>query len=448
MIREKFTKEVLLRLNDFAKKQMVYGYFSEFSRIFRMDRDRVERIQNKKIQEIVNHAYNNTIYYKELFDKNKIKPDGIKTKDDLKKIPPLTREILRDNFDILQDKKKIYKRVSKGSSSGSTGQAVFYLHDEYGSSAGTAALYLGWHTAGFRFGHKGLHIWGNPSIVNNVWNKRSSKIKSKLFRMHKYPAYQLTTEGKFDELTEFIQKGKYNFIDGYTNAIFLLADHLEKNNIKLNGIKYVLPTAENLHDYQKSVIEKNIAPVFDGYGCGEINGIAYQNTYNDEYLVIDPHVAVEFDYNRKTDDNSYPLLITDLDNRVMPLIRYENGDLGTPGSGSYTDTPFSKMKSVSGRVSDIIDLPGGGNLVVPSFFGSVLLKKISSIRQYQIERLAKDLLIIKFVVDGELDENDETSIKNALKEYLGDQIKYEIKIVDKITVDKNGKFKLLIDKTK
>jgi len=449
IILEKSIKNILLPLTDVAKGHHVYRYFKKFQHSLKLSREEVQEIQNQKINEIVIHAYNNTLYYKELFDKHNINPQAVKTKADLEAIPPLTREILQKNFESLQDRNNCYKQIGKGSSSGSTGQAVFYLHDEYGSSAGIAAHYLGWYMAGYQFGHKGLHIWGNPAIVNNVWNKKSSKIKSKLFRHDKFPAYQLTARKNFDELVALLQKNKYRFIDGYTNAIYLLADYLEKHRIEIKGIDYVLTTAENLHDYQRAVIERNLAPVFDEYGCGEIMGIAYQNKLNDEYAIIDPHVVVEFDLTCKTDDGSYPLMITDLDNKVMPLIRYRNGDLGKPGSGDANENiPFSSMKSVSGRESDIIELPGGGRLVVPSFFGSVLLKEVSSISQYQIEKIASDKLIINFVVNGFLNENDDLAINRAMSEYLGDKIAWEIRIVDEIPVSANGKFKLLIDKTK
>jgi phenylacetate-CoA ligase len=133
----------------------------------------------------------------------------------------------------------------------------------------------------------------------------------------------------------------------------------------------------------------------------------------------------------------------------MPLIRYKNGDMGIPGT-HFEDAilPLSSMASVSGRTSDIIELPKGGRLVVPSFFGSVLLKEINSIRQYQIEKVASDKLIIKLVVKEQLSKKDDLTLKNALDEYLAGQISYEIKVVDYIAVSPNGKFKLLVDKTK
>jgi len=448
-MRSFLIKNIALPFVDYSKKQMVGKYLDQYFKLLENDPKGIIDYQNKKIQELINHAYNNIKYYNELFNSNKIKPSDIQSKEDLQIIPPLTRDILQTRYDDLIDKKNKYRRIYKGSSSGSTGQAVFYLHDEFGSSAGIAAHYLGWHLAGYRFGDKGLHIWGNPSIVKNVWNKPSSKLKSWVFNHYKFTAYRLTEESSFNDLANLLVKKKFDFIDGYTNAIFLLADYLDKNNITLEGVKYVLTTAENLHDYQKELIEKRIGPVFDEFGCGEIMGIAYQNRFHNQYAIVDPHVVVEFETKTKTDDGSHPLIITDLDNRIMPLIRYKNGDMGVPGASvEMPNLPFSNMASVSGRISDIIDLPNGGRLVIPSFFGSVLLKEVNSIRQYQIEKVSSDKLIVKLVVQGRLSSKDERTLKTALDEYLAGQISYEIKIVDHIPVSANGKFKLLIDKTK
>ena len=85
--------------------------------------------------------------------------------------------------------------------------------------------------------------------------------------------------------------------------------------------------------------------------------------------------------------NAKKIMITDLQNRVLPFIRYENGDIAVPYSNedySNFELKFSKFKTIDGRVSDIIKLPGGGSLVVPSFFGSRMLKNIDGIKQYQI----------------------------------------------------------------
>ena len=227
---------------------------------------------------------------------------------------------------------------------------------------------------------KGLHIWGNPSTVNNEWKRPSSKLKAKILGHHKFPAYKLTDGKNFHELFELINRHNYDFIDGYTNAIFLFADYLKNNNLKLtSNIKCVLTTAENLQEFQRKTIEETIAPVFDTYGCSEINGIAYECSKCGVYHNIDPHVYVEFG-EMIDKEGSRELITTDLDNYAFPLIRYKNDDLGVPyEDDANCSIGFSRLKSVTGRQSDIIQLKDGGTLSVPSFFGSMLLKKIKGI---------------------------------------------------------------------
>ena len=105
------------------------------------------------------------------------------------------------------------------------------------------------------------------------------------------------------------------------------------------------------------------------------------------------------------------------------------------------------MHKVSGRQLDIIKLPKGGTLSVPSFFGSMLLKKIKGIKHYQIIREEIDLLTILLVKSSEFSETDLNVINTALHDYLNGKINYRINFVDKINMSQTGKFKLLIDKT-
>jgi phenylacetate-CoA ligase len=132
----------------------------------------------------------------------------------------------------------------------------------------------------------------------------------------------------------------------------------------------------------------------------------------------------------------------------MPFIRYQNGDMAIPGEGNDCRIHFKTLKSISGRVSDIIDLPGGGKLVVPSFFGSMLLKQVDGLLQYQIEKVANNEIIIKLVTSGDFKKKDKEKIELSLQEYLRDKIKWRIQLVDNIPLNKSGKFKLLVDKAK
>jgi phenylacetate-CoA ligase len=436
-------------LNDMLKGYSVGKYFREFKSHLSLSREEIESIQHNKLISLLKHAYENTPFYRNRLDAIGASPQDFHEKRLISQIAPLTRNDLQNHWQEIVSKKHDPKKLKKGSSSGSTGTPVFYFKDNNATSAGQAAGYLGWSFAGWRLGMKGLHIWGNPTTVKNEWGRTSSKLKAMLLRHNKFPAYQLTNPVKLRELADHMIVEKFDFIDGYTNSIYIVAEWIRKNRGSLpEPLKMVLTTAENLHKYQRDVIGQALGPVFDLYACSEINGISAECSICGQYHVIDTHVLIE--YGKIVDEfQNRELIITDLDNHAFPLIRYLNNDNGKPSEGSLDcSIPFSRMKQVSGRQSDIITLPGGGTLSVPSFFGSMLLKKVKGIVKYQIEKDRPDHLLIKFVTNSEFQELDIEIIKDSMHTYLADKILWDITIVEDIPVSQSGKFKLVIDKTK
>ncbi len=92
----------------------------------------------------------------------------------------------------------------------------------------------------------------------------------------------------------------------------------------------------------------------------------------------------------------------------------------------------------------IITLPNGGNLVIPSFFGSRMLKNVSGIKQYQVQK-TKDKIIVNLIVDNDFKDDSKKIIFGTLDEYIPREIGYEVVFNQKLIYSKNGKFKVLID---
>jgi phenylacetate-CoA ligase len=439
---------IFLLLLDFFNRKKVRQFFLFFVKSYSWSEQQIKEYHSEQLRKLIIHAFENVEFYRNRFIENKLNPYTMVLPNDMTKIPPLTREDVQKNLQKLIAKKEFKNDVYKGSSSGSTGMPVTYYHDISASSSGRAAGYFGWKLTGWKIGDVGIHIWGNPTTVNFQWKKLSSRIKSKVLRVDKYPAYRLSEGGKYQEITKKLIKNKYSYIDGYTNAIYLLSKYINDNHLTIPKVKRVLTTGENLHDYQKIEIEKALGPVFDCYGCGEINGIAYESKYGKGYTIIETNVYVERDETFSSDDGTAPLIVTHLHNYIMPLIRYQNGDLISPileSDSSFFN--FKRFENISGRVSDIIQLSNGGNLVVPSFFGSKLLRLIKGINQYQIIRTSENEIEIHLALDQPLSKSDEGALNQNLNDYLAGKINYSIVYVEKIPVGKNGKYKLLIDKT-
>lgn len=437
-----------LRLSDLLKNYQVKKFYDLFSESISWSGDEVEAYQLSQLKLLLKHAYNHVPFYKKRFDDTGFNYEKIQYLDELKNIPPLTRKDIQDNFKDLVSNNFDLNKCYKGSSSGSTGEPVVYYQDNTGSSANTASIHFGWSLSGWKFGEKQLTLWGNPTQTNIDWARTSSKIKSKFFNEVKFPAYRLNEKENMDKLYQTIISKKCEFIYGYTNAIYLFTEYLHQNNLKVPSVKRIITTGENLQDFQREMIDNTICKVYDDYGCSEISGISINTKYDNYYTILDPHVYVE--YNDQKNLEQKKLLITDLHNMVFPFIRYENGDLGIPLTKkdyNQDEPKFSKMLSIEGRISDIISLPGGGNLVVPSFFGSRLLKQINGVKQYQVTKVKDNKIVLNLIINSDFSESDKFKIEENMKEYLPKELQYDIVFNDEIQISKTGKFKILIDKT-
>ena len=301
-------------ISDILKGQKTLQYLRHFESFIDAPREKTEAYQLKRMKELLVHCEQNVPFYRKRFSECGFSSADFSSLEQMKQIPPLTRRDLQDSWhDIIADNYR-GKKLYAGSSGGSTGQPVSYRKDSHATSAGQAAHLLGWSLSGWKMSMKGLHIWGNPATVNEEWGRLSSKLKARVFRHHKFPAYRLHDSNRLNELYQIIKKERYDYLDGYTNAIYHFADFLKSGGLRFDHmIKYVLTTAENLHDYQRKTIEEAIAPVYDTYGCSEINSIAYECASCRRYHIIDPHVRVEFGEPLDSLGIS-PLMITDLDN--------------------------------------------------------------------------------------------------------------------------------------
>ena len=83
--------------------------------------EKLKEYQMKQLQKMLSHAYENVPYYKRVFDERGLQPKDIQNMEDLKKLPYLTKEVVKKNFDELVATNIPKSRVELKRTSGSTG---------------------------------------------------------------------------------------------------------------------------------------------------------------------------------------------------------------------------------------------------------------------------------------------------------------------------------------
>jgi phenylacetate-CoA ligase len=427
--------KIIFYILDLFQQTSTQKFYNEFKSTLYFSRSEVKEYQKKKLFDLINYSIKNVPYYREAFSSwNKINSSDFFNK--FKQLPILNRELLQKNNDYLISEKYNKNFLAKSGSSGTTGIPIDYYQSKKSLSAGIAGVYLAYSLSGWQMGDKTLHIWGNPISVKH-WSKLSSKIKRLVKNQVNLASTEFNDVENYERLFSFINKGNYKSIDGYTTAIYQLAEFIERQNYSKLNSEFVFTTAENLQNYQEKSIEKNIGPVSDLYGCGEISGVAIKPIHKDEYIIIDSHVYVE---TIDEGEGLKSIIVTDLDNYAMPLIRYKIGDLiDTIYEPALQEFPqFSRFKTVHGRSSEIIELPNGKKILPVNIVGGTLFRKIGKIKKHKVSWNGR---ILNFVFEVENGFDIQKAKRMIDDEFCTYDIKTEVTIIDKLNADKNGKFK-------
>jgi phenylacetate-CoA ligase len=435
-----FFRSVIFPALELYSGTNIQQHLAELKKSQWWTKTQIEELQNKKLQALVHHAYENVPYYHRIFTQKGITPDDIKTKNDLKKIPVLTKDQIRKNLPDLLAKNIPESRRIEIHSSGSTGEPVKYYIDNNSYSADWAQTFRGWGWAGFQIGDPYVKLSLNP-------RKSYRKKIQDLFLNCRYVYAAGFTEQVIKAEIEKIHRFNPKLIRDYSSHLYTLARLMEKSNIQYNGA-VVVTTGDMLYPHYRELIEKQFqCKIFDGYG-GESTPIAFECEEHNGYHLCDEDVIVEF---LADNENVAPgelggIVFTNLENYAMPFIRYTIGDVGT-----YSDEAcpcgrgLSLMKSIEGRDSDIVRTPSGDFIVVHFF--TILFEYMEGVDQFQVTQERIDHLTVKIVKNQYFSDTDLNHIQNEIQKRVGADVDIEINFVNEIPLSgRSGKRRFVISK--
>jgi phenylacetate-CoA ligase len=404
----------------------------------------IERFQNQRLQRLLSHAYENVPYYHKIFNTAGLKPTDIKNVDDLKKLPILSKDIIRKNLPDLIPKNYQQSRFIPTATGGSTGEPMKFYVDVNWQAWNMAAAYRQWSWAGYNIGDKLIYLWSSPHDITF-----QAEIKNKFFNIFHRTFYlnalQLT-EKTMDEYIEIIRRYKPKIINAYASAIYVLAQYMEKKGIKDIEPKAILTSCEMLFPFQREIIERTFGcKVFDYYSGRDTTFQAGECPEHIGYHMAVENAVIEFLKNNEPVSHGEigKMVITDLGNYAMPFIRYEIGDLGQL---SDEKCPCGRnlplLKEISGRIRDIIVTKGGkyltGAFISTLFYDDKGMTK--GIKQYQFIQKTKGYAVLKIVKADDFSQEQLDKIIQKISSQC-DDMRIEIEFVDVISPTKSGKYR-------
>jgi phenylacetate-CoA ligase len=372
------------------------------------DQDTIRELQLEGLKALLQHARTHTSFYKGYPEITEL--------DDLETIPILTKQIIHDNYDRLLVKTVPGTVVtSSGTVSVSTIMRDNRLSDKWG-----AERFQNWHSAP---NYKQCFLWG--AIYTT---EKPVLYGGKLY----LPVDSLNTREDALNYLKMINDFKPGRLRAYVSgARFLAHFALEEGITPEVGV--IETTAEMLHPEARNLIEEAFqCPVFNFYSSEECSALAQDCGEHDElHINAERYIVEEVDGN---------LLITDLLNYSMPLVRYDIQDLGQLSNRSCPcGRGLPLIKNIEGRVIDFLYTKSGK--WVPSLsprdadIGDI--RWVSKYQWIQAEQ-GKVTLRIQPWPDMEVPRMEE--IERAIKmRWPEDELEVKPEIVDSMIMTKSGK---------
>lgn len=405
--------------------------------------------QEKQLRHIINFAYKNVPYYHNLFKDMKLVPEDIKKIEDLEKIPILTKEIIKSNYEDFKPINLNKMRYLEAFTGGSTGIPLKYRTDIFDRFLSGALLYRGWRYGGYDLSDKMVLLGGSSLSIGteSYLTKRVHEIARNIKKLSSFDMEEKDMRRYFDIINSF----KPKFIRGYPTAIYFLSKWIEENNLEIHKPLAVFTTAEKLYPSMREKIKTVFnSDVYDNYGTSD-GGVGCNECQEHTGFHIDTERSIlqiiDNDGN-ELENGEGKIISTHLYNYSMPLIRYDNGDLGIISEDICRCGRGHKLlKEIIGRSVEILYTPEGKN--VHGMFLVYILKVCKGIKEYQVVQEKLDKIVIKIVPEKEFEDKQLELIRKEIrKKSKGWKVEFEI--VENIQRTASGKYKyitnLLINK--
>lgn len=401
--------------------------------------EQIKSIQVKRLAALVKHARETTVFY------GNLPQSSIEGLDDIRQLPVIDKEILRNNNDQFLSSKFCGLTASK-TSGGSTGAPITVIKNNFGMANEFAATWRGYEWAGVGIGDKQARFWGVPM-------ERGAKIKSKLIdfvtNRLRVSAFAFSDED-MERYAFSLKKFKPIYFYGYVSMIKEFAQFVRRNGYeKFFNIRCVITTSEVLTEEDRKFISSTFnCPVFNEYGCGEIGTIAHECEKGSLHISAE-NMIVEI-----LDDTGNPvapgqpgeLVVTDLVNYSMPLIRYRMKDFGSI-SPTFCECGrgLPVLQKVYGRSYDMILNKDG-----KKFHGEFFLYMIEDIKKkgivingYQVEQSSPNKLTISIVANEENFEITKNLLTSHIREKFDKDVNIEFLRKNEIAREASGKLRVI-----
>ncbi|MBS3935390.1 MAG: phenylacetate--CoA ligase family protein [Sulfuritalea sp.] len=402
-----------------------YAFLKDLLATQALSREALLRKQRADRDAIVRFARDNTGYYAQ----------RCAGSDDFDALPILRKEDVVAHLPAMLARGHDPRTTPIGYTGGSTGKPLAFFYDETKHELMRAGMMRSYMLSGWRPGRKILNFWGARQDTasggvfgNSGWDDFIAAEKT-------LPAHEIDA-AKLHGWADFIRRYRPTLLQGYASILAALARFVLDEKLSMPAsLIGVYSTAEVLTAAQRETMERAFGcKVFNQYGSREIPNIACECRHGNM------HVWTDMVWLEALDGQ---LLVTALTNRLMPMLRYANGDCGDLLEGACgCGLPFPLMAMGLCRQNDLILAPDGRRLH-PSLFNR-LLYGMTGVAQYRFVQDQPGWIVLNLLAAAPLEPAVAEGLRQAVRDATG--LRLELAYVDALERTTSGKHRFVISR--
>lgn len=349
-----------------------------------MSRDELASYQLARLREVVSNTYQHSPFYRQKLDKVGVKPGDIKTLDDVRLLPFMSKEDFRVQYPLGMLAVDRGELREMHMSSGSTGTPVVMAYTEADLNQWAECMARCYTMAGV-FKNDGIQITPSFGLFNGGFGFYHGARKAGLFII---PAGAGNTGRQIKLMKDF----KIKALMGVVSYGLRILEVLQEQKEAIPSLKVGMFGAESFSDSMRERIEKGLGiTAFDIYGMTETGGVGTTgmdcpfhcgiHVWEDQYIteIVDPKTGKPV-----KDGEQGEVVFTALHRQAIPALRFKTGDLTRIVSRERCQCGRTSLRldRIAGRVDDMLIIKGVN--FFPRQVEQALMEIPGVLPQYQI----------------------------------------------------------------
>ncbi len=418
-------------------------YLREFERNQYLHPDDLRKLQMRRLRQQLIDAYRYVPFYRHRMTQAGLTPLDIRTHEDLRLLPVLTKRDIQDHQDLLVSSNIPPSKRQQNQTSGSADSPLQFFVDLERNDSRMASTVRHNSWAGLHIGDWQAQLWDSRYDFGDEPDPTPLWRQTFLYRNVSLHTADVT-EASMMKYVEILRKYRPRSMVAHVQSAVLFAEFCNANNIHDITFDSMIVSAERLLPGKREILEETFrGKVFDRYGCREVSVIASECEYHSGLHINADALIVEVEPAPNLPTGMGRVLVTDLLNRSMPLIRYEIGDLASLDTDMRCPCGRSLplIGKIQGRASDFLRLPSGRVIAGPPL--ALLAADMRDVRQVQFVQADPAHVTLKVVAGNGYSQRTEEELRRRMQPYLETESSLTIVTADSIPSEPSGKYRFV-----